>query len=255
MHRYKGFIMLELDINEVPYSKLIPPNKLSNDEYHKLDGISASGLKQAFKDPKLYFNKHLLKRVPSPALELGKALHEALLEPKSFYVSKYSLTQSNVDKLEIMLNNAKVMFSYITENTLNEYSLLVKDNGFIRKVRADAYDKEQGIIYDIKTTRHNSPSLFIKDAYEFGYHLQSAYYIDTLKLAGYKANAFAFLVIPSDSPCEPYAVQITDRFIEDGRASYTEVLQNILDRKESESVYFRQMDLPRWRLEQLGEIA
>lgn len=247
--------MLELDINKVEYNKLIPPNKLSNEDYHKAKGISASGLKQAFKDPKLYANRFLLKRVPSPALEIGKALHEALLEPKSFYISKYSLTQSNVDKLEIMIHNAKIMFNYITDKTLNEYSLFVKDNGFIRKVRVDAYDKAQGIIYDLKSTKHNSPSLFIKDAYEYGYHLQASFYIDTLRLAGHEANAFAFLVVPSDSPCEPYAVQITDRFIEDGRASYTEVLQNILDKKQSESVYFRQMDLPRWRLEQLGEIA
>lgn len=245
--------MLELDINTIELNKLIPPNELSNEEYHKADGISASGLKQAYKDPKLYTIRSELKRPPSPALEMGKALHEALLEPKSFYVSKYSLTQANLDKLEIMIHNAKKMFDYITEKTINEHSLIIQDNGFKRKIRPDAYDKEKGIIYDIKSTRHNSFSAFMRDAFELGYHLQSAYYIDTLKLAGYKAEAFAFLVIPSDSPCEPYALQVTSRFIEDGRATYTEVIQNILDKKESESVYFRQMDLPRWRLEQIGE--
>ncbi len=247
--------MLDLDETMIRFNHLIPPNELSNEEYHKAKGISSSGLKQAYKDPKLYFLKHKLKRIPSPALEMGKALHEALLEPKNYYVSKYKLTQGNVDKLDIMINNAKVMFDYIFKDTLNEHSVFYQDNGFIRKVRVDAYDKQEGIIYDLKTTRYNSPHKFINDAYELGYHLQVAFYIDTLRLAGFEANAFAFLVVPSDSPCEPYAVQITDRFIEDGRASYTEVLDNILKRGKSQSVFFRQLDLPRWRLEQLGEIA
>lgn len=241
-------------LSKLEYNTLIPPSKLSNDEYHKAEGISASGLKQANKDPKLYQNRDKLKRLPSPALEIGKALHEALLEPELFNIDKYDLTKTNHEKLEIMLNNAQIMFSYITEKTLNEHSVFVKDSGFVRKIRMDAYDEKQGIIYDIKTTRYNSPNLFIKDVFDLNYHLQASFYIDTLRLAGYKADYFAFLVIPSDSPCEPYAVQITDRFIEDGRASYTEVLQNILNKGKSESVYFRMMDLPRWRLDQLGEL-
>ena len=143
------------------------------------------------------------------------------------------------------------MFDYITRHTLNEQSLLVQDEGFIRRVRVDAYDKTMGAIYDVKTTRYNSPTMFIKDAYELGYHIQAAFYIDTLRLAGYKADYFAFLVVPSESPCEPFAVQITDRFIEDGREIYTEVIENILNYKQTnESVYFKMMDLPNWRLKQ-----
>lgn len=250
--------MLELDFEDKKIVqggiKFIPPDVLSNEEYHKIEGISASGLKQAWKDPKLYFLKHKLKRIPSPALTMGTALHEALLEPDKFDINNYQLTPANKTKLEVMQNNGKVMFDYILQNTKNEMSLIVEDEGFTRKVRVDAYDEANGIIYDVKTTRYNSPSKFIYDAYEYGYHLQSAFYIDTLKLAGYKAEAFAFLVVPNESPCEPFAVQITDRFIEDGREIYTEVVQNILEYKSSnKEVFFRMMDLPRWRLEQKGE--
>ena len=249
--------MIEIDFDEAPkdkpisFNKFIPPSKLKNEDYHNLEGISASGLKQAWKDPKLYAKRKLLKRLPSPALDIGTAVHEALLEPELFSYSKYNLTPANLEKLQIMINNGKLMFDYITRHTLNEQSLLVQDEGFIRRVRVDAYDKTMGAIYDVKTTRYNSPTMFIKDAYELGYHIQAAFYIDTLRLAGYKADYFAFLVVPSESPCEPFAVQITDRFIEDGREIYTEVIENILNYKQTnESVYFKMMDLPNWRLKQ-----
>jgi hypothetical protein len=239
--------------NSYPFNKLISPEKLSNEQYHNLDGISASGLKQAWKDPKLYAKRKLLKRLPSPALDMGTALHEALLEPDSFSFIKYPMTPANREKLEIMVNNGKVMFNYLTSETTNEHSLFVKDNGFVRKVRVDAYDKDLGIIYDVKTTRYNSPEMFIKDAYSYGYHLQASFYIDTFRMAGLKADYFAFLVVPSESPCEPFAVQISDRFIEDGREIYTEVVENIVTyNKSNEQVFFKLMDLPQWRLKSKG---
>ena len=240
---------MELDFTGAEF---IPPEELSNEEYHRIDGISASGLKQAWKDPKLYFLRDRLMRIPSPALTMGTALHEAVLEPDKFDIDNYKLTPLNKTKLEIMINNAKLMFDFLNK-TKNEQSLILEDEGFVRKVRVDAYDEKMGIIYDVKTTRYNSPTKFIKDAYEYGYHLQAAFYIDTVRMAGYKADYFAFLCVPSDSPCEPFAVQITDDFIEDGRELYNEVLQNILDYKKSNNgVYFRLMDLPRWRKEQKG---
>ena len=240
---------MELDFTGAEF---IPPEELSNEEYHRIDGISASGLKQAWKDPKLYFLRDKLMRIPSPALTMGIALHEAVLEPDSFDIGNYKLTPLNKTKLEIMINNAKLMFDFL-DKTKNEQSLILEDEGFVRKVRVDAYDESMGVIYDVKTTKYNSPTKFIKDAYEYGYHLQAAFYIDTVRMAGYKADYFAFLCVPSDSPCEPFAVQITDEFIEDGRELYNEVLQNILDYKKSNNgVYFRLMDLPRWRKEQKG---
>lgn len=234
---------------------MISPDQMSNEEYHAADGISASGLKQAWKDPKLYALRGQLKRPHSPALEMGSALHEALLEPHKFYMSNYKLTPANTEKLSIMIHNARLMFGYITNQTMNEHSLFVEDEGFTRKVRVDAYDEAQGIVYDVKTSKHSSPSKFIYDAYDYGYHLQAAFYIDTMRMAGLNVNAFAFLVVPNESPCEPFAVQITDRFIEDGRALYTEVIDNIQKFQYSGgSVFFHQMDLPPWRLKQLGEI-
>jgi len=251
---------MELDFEDMPsktlpFNKMIHPNDLSNEKYHATYGLSSSGLKQAFKDPKLYAKKDLLMRLPSPALDMGSAVHEALLEPDNFDIETYDLTKANILKTEIMINNGKVMFDYILSKTQNEGSLFFQDEGYVRKVRPDAYDPIQGIVYDVKTTRYNSKSKFIRDAYDLGYHIQASFYIDTLRLAGYKADYFAFLVIPSESPCEPFALQVTKRFIEDGRAISGEIIEKVLNYTDShEEVYFDFIDLPTWRLKQLGEI-
>lgn len=237
------------------YNKLIHPDNLNNKEYHLLSGISASGLKTAWKDPKLYHFKHKLKRLESPALAIGTAVHEALLEPKKFDISNYNLAPKDLEKLDIMINNGKVMFNYIVSRTLNEHSLILQDNGFVRKVRADAYDPINGIIYDVKTTRYNSKEKFIKDAYDLGYHIQASFYLDTLKMAGYKADYFAFLVIPSESPCEPFAITVDDLLIEDGREAYNQVLENVLNyNRTNEAVFFHNMSMPLWRMKQKGLI-
>ncbi|MFY4844610.1 PD-(D/E)XK nuclease-like domain-containing protein [Aliarcobacter butzleri] len=237
------------------FNKLIPPNQLSNAEYHKIKGISASGLKTAKKDLKLYFKKHLLKRLPSSALDIGTCVHEALLEPEKFSWLNYNFTPKDKEKAEIMINNGKVMFDYILKDTLNEHSLFVQDDGFIRKVRVDAYNPKTGVIFDVKTTRYNSVSMFIKDAYELNYHLQCSFYLDTLKMAGYKADYFVFLVIPSESPCEPFAVIVDNFIIEDGREEYNEILLNLQEyNKTNEDVFLHEMTMPVWRMKQKGLI-
>ena len=251
--------MLEIDLSDgnfaYPFNKLIPPRELSNEKYHSLAGISSSGLKDARTDPKLYFKRDKLMSMPSTALELGSAVHKGLLEPETYNEDKFNLTPLGAQKARIMINNGKVMFDKYLRDTLNEHSLFVRDDGLIRRVRMDAYDKANGIIYDVKTSKCTDKFSFKDEAYRLNYHLQAAFYTDTLKLAGFKADFFVFLVIPNESPCKPLAFYATQRFIEDGRAVYTEVLENIKAYKGGEDVLFNELDLPRWRLEQLGEPA
>lgn len=253
--------MLEIILGEkpkfkYPFNKLISPKVVSNEEYHSLEGISSSGLRDARTDPKLYFKRAKLMSMPSPALELGSAVHKGLLEPADYNEDKFDLTPLAVQKSRIMINNGRVMFDEYLSKTLNEYSLFVKDDGLVRRVRMDAYDKKQGIIYDVKTSKCTTEARFRDEAYDLGYHLQAAFYMDTLRLAGFKADFFVFFVIPNESPCKPFAFYTTQRFVEDGRAEYTEVLENIKGYDASnESVLFHELDLPRWRLKQLGEIA
>jgi len=243
--------MVELDLNE----KVRISYDMTNEEYHAHPGISASGLKLMLKSYKLYKLRQQMKRVESPALTMGTLLHERLLE------NKYRipmLTDANIEKLDVMTHNGRLMFDYILKHTVNEVSVIIEDEayGITRKVRVDAYDKANGIIYDLKTTRYNDPRKFEADAYRLGYHIQAAWYIDTMRLAGFEVKAFGFLVVPSESPNEPFAYQVTPDLIEDGRAVYAELIDGYLEfeKSESDAVTFLTMDLPMWRREQLGMI-
>lgn len=205
---------------------------MSNEAYHNIEALSASGLKMMAKSFRLYYVKHQLKRTYSPALDIGTALHEAVLEPEKFNIGNYNdLTAAQVNSLHCMVNNTKVMFGYILNKTSNEVSFLCedKDFGVDRKIRVDGYDRENGIVYDLKSTRHASPKAFERDAYELGYFTQAAFYLDTLALMGLKANNFAFLVTPSISPFEPYAYRVTKEALELGRAEYGQLIEGYND--------------------------
>jgi len=248
--------VFDLDINTRTPDGRYLPSEMSNDQYHKLEGISASGIKKALSEPQLYLKKHLLQRLPSPALDIGTALHEAVLEEDKFHISKYDLKPAEEDRLKVMINNTKVMFDYILKDTANEHSFIFYDEviGQTRKVRVDAYDETNGILYDVKSTRYSDPQAFARDAYRLGYHVQGAFYIDTMRALGYKANHFAFLVCPSENPFEPFAFEMTEDLIEDGRAIYSELIANILEiqGRNDHRIRFKPLDLPQWRREQLG---
>lgn len=253
--------MLEVDFDETPVNKNTRlkdgrHTDLNNATYHKMQGISASGIKKALQEPQIYLKKHLLTQSHSPALEMGTALHEALLEPDKFHISNYDLEPAKQKTLKHMINNGKVIFDYILKNTANEHSFIYYDEVLeeTRKVRPDAYDEAKGIVYDVKSTRYNDPDKFAKDAYRLGYHVQASFYLDTLKALGFRANHFAFLVVPSETPYEPFAFEVGEELLEDGRAIYSELLDTIYNMKKAGdyTVRFRRLELPTWRRKQLG---
>ena len=57
--------------------------KDSNDQYHSHDSISASGLKTIYKKSVYHLINQKFKE--TPAMALGTAVHQAILEPDDFY--------------------------------------------------------------------------------------------------------------------------------------------------------------------------
>ena len=57
--------------------------KDSNEQYHQHDSISASGLKTIYKKSVYHFLNQRYKE--TPAMALGTAVHQAILEPNDFY--------------------------------------------------------------------------------------------------------------------------------------------------------------------------
>jgi hypothetical protein len=205
---------------------------------------------------KLYYLKSQLKRKRSGALDIGTALHESLLEPHLFNINNYSLTASETESLSCMINNGKLMFGDIFDNNTNELSCFYKnkDLGLMQKIRIDSYDPRAGIIYDLKSSKSDNAEDFAKDAYKYGYHIQCAFYIDVAKALGMKVNAFAFMVVPSVTPFEPFCVQATQELMEQGRSEYGELIDGFKEwlNQPSQPLQYKPLNLPTYIRKMLG---
>ena len=105
--------------------------------------------------------------------------------------------------------------------------------GLLCKCRPDWYDKETGIITDLKTARDAGPHWFSKAIQDFGYHIQAAFYSDGLRACGLPVNGFHFGVIEKatkDAPVHSELMAFYDLDeddIQDGRDTYTSGLAAI----------------------------
>lgn len=220
----RGFVAKEGDIKtgELPY--------MSNDEYRKIRAISASDVKTMKESVDRFLFQDKLMRDQSEALIVGTMLHEAILEPEKFRFSSYRVSAKKAGAINSMINNAKVVFSRVLAGSKSEISFVAKDDIFYRKCRPDAYNKDKGILFDVKTTRYGSVDEFTRyDLIKFGYDIQAAWYIDTLQLLGYPANHFIFLVVQNMNPYNVYAISLHQSMIEQGRSKYQHILNKYVD--------------------------
>ena len=223
--------------------------KDSNDNYHSRPEISASGLK-TIHNKSVY---HFLSQKPysSDSLALGTAVHEALLEPKEFdkkyvivdyiprgegYMKKRKEQQEEHKGKELLyISNDKeqpgniilsikrqfmdndIAISYIQgERELSHYGM---HNGVPVRVRPDV--KGNGWISDIKTCQDNSPRAFLRDIYNYAYHLQAVFYSEAL---GFDPKQFRFIAIETKHPFSVVVYGLSDDMIDKGVLAYENAL-------------------------------
>lgn len=224
--------------------------KDSNENYHSRPEISASGLKTIHKKS-VY---HFLNQRPfsSDSLALGTAVHEAILEPKEFdkkyaivdyiprgegYMKKRKEQQEDHKGKELLyisndkeqpgniilnikrqfMDNDLAIFYTKGDIELSHYGM---HNGVPVRVRPDV--KGDGWISDIKTCQDNSPRAFLRDIYNYGYHLQAAFYSDAL---GFDPKRFRFIAIETKHPFSVVVYGLSDEMIDKGRLAYQNALE------------------------------
>lgn len=235
-------------------NKLIPPSELTNEEYHKASGISASTLKNCKINPSYYRNKSKLKSIDSIALDKGNCLHTAILEPKVFNWLDFNFTPADKELLEVMINNSKVMFPELAEAS-NECSIFIKSNGIIKKARIDTILKIQNFLYlgDLKSSRCSNPNEFKAEAFKLDYDLQAAWNFDLLVEAGYNPSGFIFYVQPTVFPHIPFKMECSQNFMESGREKYQDILKDVLNSNNGKD-FWHNLDLPNYVLKNKGLI-
>lgn len=201
-------------------------------EYHAVDACSNSLLSTiATKSPAHIF----VPRPVTPALEAGRIIHMAVLEPERF--ASEVVVAPKVDKRTkdgkaqweafASANEGKHLASPEDHETYKlmqsqvwvddtarrlldkgnaEVSVFWEQDGLPCKARFD-FISALGVAVDLKTTQSAKPESFSYDAYKYGYHRQIAWYMRGAKAVGLElANMFLIAV----EKTAPFPVSIFD---------------------------------------------
>lgn len=221
----------------MPYAEWLNPadhapcviSDMPNDVYHACEGISNSGLSKIARSPAHYKYGEF---EATKAMELGSALHCAVLEPAVFAeqylllpdvknrtASEYKaatksrgagnvLVGKEVDQLTGMvsaLNDHYKANQLMGVKGWRELAMFARDphTGVLCKAKFDflGFDGHHFYAVDLKTTSDASPEEFSKSIANYRYHVQDAFYSDVFEWAtGNTLDKFWFVAVESKRP-------------------------------------------------------
>ena len=210
---------------------------LTNEAYHALPALSPSQIKVLGRSPLHYFDQFRAedreRPEPTAAMQLGTALHTAVLEPELWDATvavpphafdrrtkagkelaaeferaaegKIVLSPDDADRVRRM---ADAVHKHPAAKFLldlpgrREASYTWKDpaTGLECKTRPDWHSEDRRLVVDVKTTKDASREEFAKSIANFDYHVQAAWNQGALE-----AEQFLSLCIESE---RPYAVAV-----------------------------------------------
>lgn len=230
--------------------------KISDDDYRKLEAVSNSYLVQFDRSP-----EHAgIKIEPTPAMKAGTLFHSFILEPDDFY-KKYVLTPEGMPKDKrikgyktIVENNpdkevifhvdylqlkqarknvcsfdleGKTLGTYLAESQ-KEISITWQINEVWSKGKLDALyeDDSQVIIFDLKKTQDCTQ--FQKSVNNFKYYRQAAMYLDGIEnICGTdKKIRFLFIAVEEESPNGVKVLELDEEYRNQG---FRELLLSIFN--------------------------
>lgn len=202
---------------------------MPNEAYHSYDGISKSGLDLVNISPAHYVFAE--PRKSTRAMEIGTAIHAAILEPELFkrdYVllkevtdrrsSEYKqavkatgsgelvLTGKEADHVTGMHMTAHANPDYAalrSEPHFTELSAFVEcpETGVLLRCRFDFITAASGVSVDVKKTQDARYESFQKSIANYRYYVQDAFYSYVYELiAGEPLQEFYFLAVEENAP-------------------------------------------------------
>lgn len=207
---------------------------LSSDAYHADPGLGASGISRLRRSP-----AHFKYSDPpaSKALDDGKALHMAILEPDKFakgyavlpecdrrtnagkaiyanflqdHPDAEIITASDYDMYRNVSDAARAhpTIKFLISQGHPEVSIFADhpEYGIRLKCRPDWYPGHINAIPDIKTTEDARPWAFGASVHRYGYHRAAAHYMDVLYWAGMPEVESFFLIAVEKS--KPYGIMV-----------------------------------------------
>ena len=224
-------------------------DQLTNEAYHASEGISKSGLDLILRSPAHYrFGE---RKEATRAMEIGTALHCAVLEPERF-ATDYMLLKEVTDRRASAYKEACKVWSAervltgieadrvagMQESALSnphlaqylnvpgrcELSVYAIDpeTGVLVKCRFDKLT-DSGYAVDLKKTQDLRD--FGKSVANYGYHMQAAFYMDVYEWAtGDKLQGFVFAAVEELLPHASAPLVLDDESLDIGRMMYRKAL-------------------------------
>lgn len=220
---------------------------LEASRYHAMPEISKHKLDTLAKAPALLKWEQENPREQTDTMWWGSVVHTAILEPlefaKKFACANPELKRSakkawaefeeqtgkealTFEEVETLLNMAKAMNAHKAACKIMtgqiEASLFWtdEDTGVACRCRPDVINKNLGMVIDLKTCASASAASFAKDAYNFRYHVQAAFYLDACKAVGIEVDSFVFVCVEKTAPYLVAVYACDQAMIELGRATY-----------------------------------
>jgi hypothetical protein len=252
--------------------------------YRKEPGVNQSSLKKILLSPAHYQAALKFRMIPTPAMEMGTALHALSLDGEEAFNSGYikkpdglSLSTKAGKEWKASVGRKKVLSSggkddpwgsvqgmaeslrrlewysgtdaeYIKRN---EVSIYWDWLGVRCKARLDSVLVEDGIVLDLKTTDTVEPDLFLKKVIGLGYDFQAAYYAKAAEVAFGKPFKFLFVAVERKAPYTVDIFEATPDMIEEATYKCEEALRRYVLCEENNAwpnrePLVRQLDYPSW---------
>lgn len=266
------------------YPKIYTREEMSNAQYHAAPGISKSGLWTIHSRTPAHFRFGERKAKDGDALDVGTAIHTAILEPEDF---ERTIARGPADRKGNKWPEACSLYrlnGFDVTLTAKDYDmvlrirdsadrcailrglrpgLIIESSAFaetgadlVMRCRPDGYHPRAKLMLDIKSTTDASPAGFAKACASYGYHVQDAFYSDTWEAAGGgEVAGFIFLAFEKEPPylVAPYELSVPAQ--DEGRRIYRAALDTYrqcvaADTWPGYSADIETLSLPRWAMPQ-----
>ena len=219
--------------------------------YHGLPRLSASGAKTLLKSPARYRWEREHPAKPTAAMEFGTLLHCLVLEPQVF-AERYAVAPAfdrrtkdgkfaaeqwaadNAGKIGVSsadMDKAHAMAYAVEQSGAGdlmtggrfEVPVLWERDGVPCKAKLDCVT-DQAII-DLKTTSADDEDGLQRAAWQFGYHISAAAYIEAARVLTGKELPKIFVFVSSTAPHDVVLMEAGADFVEFGAALWDKAVR------------------------------
>jgi hypothetical protein len=264
---------------------------MSREAYEAIDAANQSTLKLFDRSAAHALQELQHPKDPTPSLLLGRAIHTSVLEPESFeaqyaqsphkktgvvypkntkegraewaaweaaHPEQEALKPDDWNACEAIrqeLWRSPTVKELLGGKGFNEFSIVWEDeeSGLTCKGQIDRLTTfgDWTVIVDLKSSLDPTRWSFERDFYKYGYHVQSAFYLDGMNALSPRERIFIIVAFEKNPPYGVQVYQVSSAAVELGRATYRRYLEQLKEaRREGKwpnyDTSLQIIDVPEW---------